>query len=56
MTQASNLQKKSRKKYILFALLIIFLIGMVLGLIFILGSNKWYINDIAWIKIVNIDD
>lgn len=40
MTQASTLQKKSRKKYILLALLVLFLVGLVLGLVFILGGNK----------------
>lgn len=40
MTQASTLQKKSRKKYILLALLVLFLVGIVLGLVFILGGNK----------------
>jgi len=40
MTQATQLQRKSRKKYIILALCIILLVGLVLGLVFILGGNK----------------
>lgn len=36
--QASTLQKKSRKKYIIAAFLVLLLVGVVLGLVFILGK------------------
>jgi t-SNARE complex subunit (syntaxin) len=36
MEQASKLQKKSRKKYIIFTTIIILIVAVILGMIFIL--------------------
>jgi flagellar basal body-associated protein FliL len=39
ISQAANLQKKSRKKYVLLIVILIFVVGIGLGAYFMLGKK-----------------